>query len=45
MSFFNGWGTKKDKGQAAFFFKLAAQLGDPDAQVALGECFLRLFYG
>jgi TPR repeat protein len=41
MSFQNGWGTKKDKAQAAYYFKLAAQLGDAEAQVALGECFLR----
>jgi TPR repeat protein len=41
MSFQQGWGVKKDKVKAAYYFDLAAKLGDPDAQVALGECFLR----
>jgi TPR repeat protein len=41
MSFQQGWGVSKDKEKAAYYFQLSAQLGDPDAQVALAECFLR----
>jgi TPR repeat protein len=41
MAHSQGWGTKQDKEKAAYHFQLAANLGDTDAQVALGECFLR----
>lgn len=41
MSFLQGWGAKKNQERAAYYFKLAAQLGDADAQIALAECFLR----
>lgn len=40
-AFQQGWGVPKDKKKAAYYFNQAAQLGDADAQVALGECFLR----
>jgi TPR repeat protein len=43
MSFQQGWGVEKDKAKAAYYFDLAAKLGDSDAQVALAECYLRFF--
>ena len=42
MSFQQGWGTEKDLAKGAYYFQLASKLGDADAQIALGECFLRL---
>jgi TPR repeat protein len=40
-AFHQGWGVPQDKKKAAYYFNQAAQLGDPDAQIALAECFLR----
>lgn len=39
VSFRHGWGCKKDKESAVYFFKIAADLGDPDAQNDLGHCY------
>ncbi|KAJ2995182.1 hypothetical protein HDV02_001008 [Globomyces sp. JEL0801] len=41
MSFLQGWGVEKNKIKAAYYFNIAAQLNDPDAQVAMAECYLR----
>ncbi|KAG0171360.1 hypothetical protein DFQ28_004434 [Apophysomyces sp. BC1034] len=39
VSFRHGWGCKKNKSTAVYFFKIAADLGDPDAQNDLGHCY------
>ncbi|KAI8143654.1 hypothetical protein BJV82DRAFT_611262 [Fennellomyces sp. T-0311] len=39
VSFRYGWGCRKNKETAVYFFKLAADLGDPDAQNDLGHCY------
>ncbi|KAI7868272.1 hypothetical protein BDF14DRAFT_1881063 [Spinellus fusiger] len=39
VSFRHGWGCKKNKETAFYFFKIAADLGDPDAQNDLGHCY------
>lgn len=41
MSLQQGWGVARDLEKAAYYFQLAANLGDCDAQVALAESFLR----
>ena len=43
MSLQQGWGVARDLEKAAYYFQLAANLGDCDAQAALAECFLRFF--
>ncbi|KAG0052695.1 hypothetical protein BGZ83_002214 [Gryganskiella cystojenkinii] len=40
MSFLKGWGVAKDKVIAFNYFKLAADLGDPDSQNETAQCFL-----
>lgn len=40
MSFLKGWGVAKDKVVAFHYFKLAADLGDPDSQNETAQCFL-----
>ncbi|KAH9855849.1 HCP-like protein [Lenzites betulinus] len=40
QSFFHGWGIEKDKTMAVQYFRVAARLGDPDAQQELGFCLL-----
>ncbi|GJE94177.1 hypothetical protein PsYK624_103450 [Phanerochaete sordida] len=40
QSFFRGWGVAKDKKMAVSFFRLASELGDPDAQQELAFCLL-----
>ncbi|KAG1229402.1 hypothetical protein G6F67_007178 [Rhizopus microsporus] len=39
VSFRHGWGCKKNKETAAYYFKIAADLNDPDAQNDLGHCY------
>ncbi|ORX53146.1 hypothetical protein DM01DRAFT_1322887 [Hesseltinella vesiculosa] len=39
VSFRHGWGCRKNKETAVYFFKIAADLGDPDAQNDLGHCY------
>ncbi|KAI7906209.1 uncharacterized protein BX663DRAFT_255852 [Cokeromyces recurvatus] len=39
VSFFHGWGCKKNKETAVYYFKIAADLNDPDAQNDLGHCY------
>ncbi|KAI8970168.1 hypothetical protein BDF20DRAFT_889689 [Mycotypha africana] len=39
VSFRHGWGCKKNKESAVQFFKIAADLGDPDAQNDLAHCY------
>ncbi|ORE06735.1 HCP-like protein [Rhizopus microsporus var. microsporus] len=39
VSFKHGWGCKKNKESAAYFFKIAADLGDPDAQNDIAHCY------
>ncbi|KAI0706231.1 hypothetical protein BC835DRAFT_1313233 [Cytidiella melzeri] len=38
QSFFRGWGVEKDKKMAVKYFRLASDLGDPDAQQELAFC-------
>ncbi|KAG9071932.1 hypothetical protein KI688_006151 [Linnemannia hyalina] len=40
MSFLKGWGVSKDKVVAFHYFKLAADLGDPDSQNETALCFM-----
>ncbi|KAI8379867.1 hypothetical protein EDC96DRAFT_115890 [Choanephora cucurbitarum] len=39
VSFRHGWGCKKNKETAVYYFKIAADLQDPDAQNDLGHCY------
>ncbi|KAI8061831.1 uncharacterized protein B0P05DRAFT_574544 [Gilbertella persicaria] len=39
VSFRHGWGCKKNKETAVYYFKVAADLNDPDAQNDLGHCY------
>ncbi|CAO3587285.1 unnamed protein product [Absidia cylindrospora] len=39
ISFRHGWGCRKNKETAVHFFKIAADLGDADAQNDLGHCY------
>ncbi|KIK66095.1 hypothetical protein GYMLUDRAFT_158136 [Collybiopsis luxurians FD-317 M1] len=36
--FFHGWGVQKDQKMGVSYYKVAAELGDPDAQNDLGFC-------
>ncbi|KAK7688143.1 hypothetical protein QCA50_008513 [Cerrena zonata] len=38
QSFFRGWGIEKDKKMGVSYFRVAARLGDPDAQQELAFC-------
>ncbi|ORX64131.1 HCP-like protein, partial [Basidiobolus meristosporus CBS 931.73] len=40
VSFQNGWGVVRNKTTAAYYFEIAANLGDPDAQNDLAFCYL-----
>lgn len=40
QSILHGWGTKPDPAAAMFYFQIAAELGDPDALVALADAYL-----
>ncbi|GJJ72677.1 uncharacterized protein EMPS_05035 [Entomortierella parvispora] len=40
MSFLKGWGVARDRVIAFNYFKLAADLGDPDSQNEVAQCFL-----
>uniref|UniRef100_A0A1D1ZDI4 Protein DSF2 n=1 Tax=Anthurium amnicola TaxID=1678845 RepID=A0A1D1ZDI4_9ARAE len=39
ICFRHGWGVPKNKQTAAYYFEIAANLGDPDAQNDLGHCY------
>ncbi|KAF9414061.1 hypothetical protein BGZ94_000522 [Podila epigama] len=39
MCFRHGWGVDKNKKTAAYYFEIAANLGDPDAQNDLAWCY------
>ncbi|KAI0079077.1 HCP-like protein [Panus rudis PR-1116 ss-1] len=38
QSFYRGWGVEKDKKMGVSYFRVAARLGDPDAQQELAFC-------
>ncbi|KAF9967954.1 hypothetical protein BGZ70_007492 [Mortierella alpina] len=40
MSFLKGWGVEKNKVVAFHYFKLGADLGDPDSQNETAQCFM-----
>ncbi|KAI8983250.1 hypothetical protein BD414DRAFT_490377 [Trametes punicea] len=40
QSFYRGWGVEKDKDMAVQYFRVAARLGDPDAQQELAFCLV-----
>ncbi|KAI9218404.1 hypothetical protein BC828DRAFT_388771 [Blastocladiella britannica] len=40
QSFRNGWGVPRDRKNGSFYLQIAADLGDPDAQVDVGLCYL-----
>lgn len=39
VCFRHGWGVPKNKATAAYYFEIAANMGDPDAQNDLGYCY------
>jgi len=39
ICFRHGWGVPKNKVTAAYYFEIAANLGDPDAQNDLAFCY------
>ncbi|KAK3821336.1 MAG: hypothetical protein J3Q66DRAFT_280083 [Benniella sp.] len=39
ICFRHGWGVEKNKKNAAYYFEIAANLGDPDAQNDLAWCY------
>ncbi|KAI7849910.1 hypothetical protein BDC45DRAFT_447927 [Circinella umbellata] len=39
QAYSHGWGCHKDKKTAAYYFKMAADLGDADAQNETGRCY------
>ncbi|CAG8523534.1 1074_t:CDS:2 [Paraglomus brasilianum] len=39
VCFRHGWGVPKNKQTAAYYFEMAASLGDPDAQNEIGFCY------
>ncbi|KAI9490597.1 hypothetical protein BDB00DRAFT_916104 [Zychaea mexicana] len=39
VSFDQGWGTARSRETAFYYFKIAAQLGDADAQNEVGRCY------
>ncbi|RKP26879.1 hypothetical protein SYNPS1DRAFT_13546 [Syncephalis pseudoplumigaleata] len=39
VCFRHGWGVPKNKQTAVYYFELAANMGDPDAQNDLGFCY------
>ncbi|KAG0174099.1 hypothetical protein DFQ28_009728 [Apophysomyces sp. BC1034] len=39
VSFQQGWGVSKNKAAAFYFFNMAAELGDPDAQNETAYCY------
>jgi len=39
VCFRHGWGVPKNKQTAAYYFEIAANLGDPDSQNDLGHCY------
>ncbi|CAG8712885.1 6939_t:CDS:2 [Acaulospora morrowiae] len=41
VCFRHGWGVPKNKQSAAYYFEIAANLGDPDAQNDIGFCYYR----
>ncbi|KAG9294886.1 hypothetical protein G9A89_003226 [Geosiphon pyriformis] len=41
VSFRHGWGVLKNKTTAAYYFEIAANLGDPDAQNDIGLCYYK----
>ncbi|KAI9295871.1 HCP-like protein, partial [Neoconidiobolus thromboides FSU 785] len=40
ICFSHGWGVSRNKETAAYYFEIAAKLGDPDSQNELGHCYL-----
>lgn len=40
VCFRHGWGVPKNKETAAYYFEIAANLGDPDAQNDLAFCYV-----
>ncbi|ORX98468.1 HCP-like protein, partial [Basidiobolus meristosporus CBS 931.73] len=40
VCFQHGWGVSKNKSTAVYYFEIAANLGDPDAQNDLAFCYL-----
>ncbi|KAJ9070406.1 hypothetical protein DSO57_1008447 [Entomophthora muscae] len=40
ICFRHGWGVSRNKETAAYYFELAADLGDPDSQNELGHCYM-----
>ncbi|CAG8505222.1 6610_t:CDS:2 [Ambispora leptoticha] len=41
MCFRHGWGIPKNKSTAAYYFQIAADLGDPDAQNDIALCYYK----
>lgn len=43
VSFQQGWGVSRSRETAFYYFKIAAQLGDADAQNEVGHCYYHGF--
>ncbi|CAG8492626.1 10561_t:CDS:2 [Cetraspora pellucida] len=41
MCYKHGWGVPKDKARAAYYYKIAADQGDPDAQNDIAHCYYK----
>lgn len=39
VSFQQGWGVSRSRETAFYYFQIAAQLGDPDAQNEVAHCY------
>ena len=39
----NGWGVPLDEGKRFWYYKKAAELGEPEGQLQLAICYLRGF--
>ncbi|KAI9267889.1 hypothetical protein BDA99DRAFT_349660 [Phascolomyces articulosus] len=39
QTYYHGWGCKRDKKTGAYYYKIAADLGEADAQNEIGRCY------
>ncbi|PVU88273.1 hypothetical protein BB561_005943 [Smittium simulii] len=39
QSYYHGWGVSKNRKTAIYYYRIAADLGDPDAQTELATCY------
>ncbi|PVV04735.1 hypothetical protein BB560_000755 [Smittium megazygosporum] len=39
QSYYHGWGVSKNKKTAIHYYKISADLGDPDSQMEVAQCY------